>query len=141
GGKERITLGYQRQKGGSEEGTYYVDGIGDVSVSAEIHINEFQLLAGTAIGKTAPGAPFGYFEGGFVILHHVISGTVSGYGSDSYSETKLGAQLQLGGIIPVGKSVAFDLGVSAIVKSSLFSDDEAGGFILGLHAGLAYVSW
>lgn len=141
GGKGWFTAGYQRQGGGRTEGRFYDETVGWLDVSAEVHLNEFQLLVGSAIGRAAPGASCGYFEGGLVIIQHVVSGTVSGYGSGTDSETRLGSLLLLGGIIPLGRATILDVGGSVLVKSGLFNDNEAGGVVFGVHVGVAYVDW
>jgi hypothetical protein len=142
GGKQWLALGYRRQGGGSEEGYIWDDFTGDYyKVAAEVDVHLWRLGVGARVGQPTKRAGFMYIEASFLAMHHVAKATVEGYGSDDYSETKLGFQFLFGGMVPVAKNVVVDVSADVVTKDTILHSDESGGFIFGVRAGIGFVNW
>lgn len=141
-GKQWFVVGYRRQGGGEEEGYVDVDGLGDYRrLTAKVRVDMFRMGAGGRTGKTNERGAFMYLEGAFLALRHVAEVELEGYGSDDYSETKLGAQILIGGIAPLGASGVLDISADIVVKDTILHSDESGGFVFGARVGVGFVSW
>ena len=44
-------------------------------------------------------------------------------------------------LIALGGDFVLDLGADLVLKPGIFDEYETSGFIVGVHAGLGYVSW
>lgn len=138
-----VTLAYRRQGGGSDSRTGYDYNTGmDLTVTIDVRVDEYLLMVGKRTNASQATPHVAYAEFGLAALNHVASADLSYYGSDSYSEMKLGAVVQFGGLLALDDSgLVLDLGVDLAIKPGFFDEHEPSGFIAGLHAGLGYVSW
>ena len=142
GGSKWVTLGYRRQGGNTQSGSVYDYNIDDyISVAIDLRVDEYLFMIGNRTNASATTRNIGYAEFGIAALNHVAGAQISGYGSGSYSEIKLGLVMQFGGLIALDENLVLDLGADLAFKPGIFDDYETSGFIVGGHVGLGFVSW
>lgn len=137
-----VTLGYRRQGGDSlSDRVYDYPTDSYLPIRIDLRVDEFMLLVGKRANGSAATPHVAYVEFGLVALNHVANADLSYYGYESYSEFKLGAVAQFGGLFALDTGLVLDLGVDVVIKPGFFDEYESSGFIFGLHAGIGYISW
>ncbi len=138
GGRLRLTthertylgLGVRHQTLGVED---LISG-GDLDVDTRLLVIE-----GTVgwISRGEAGASRAYLELGAAMIDHEI--TVASGGLESTVDRTEGAFVgRVGVLVPVGETVAIDLGGTWYYKGLIFAENEPAGSLLGLQAGLTW---
>ena len=137
-----MTLSYRRQGAGRESVSFYdYDAQVARTATVDVRVDQFMVMYGTRTDYRGQRRSVPYFEFGLAVLNHVVSASLTGYGSGSMSETNLGPVVQLGGLVAVGENVVMDIGLHLLHKPGIFDDTEPGGTILGVHAGAGWIDW
>lgn len=106
--------------------------------TTDTKVSEFFFLVGTQVDRHREQGISGYLEGGPGVQK--ITGTVEFGGFEtSASESNLAVGVRVGLLIPLGRTLAADLGADARIKPGIIVDEEEpGGVLWGVRAGLAY---
>ncbi|MBU2502527.1 hypothetical protein KJ682_14430 [bacterium] len=118
--------------------TFYGEDERIYQAATDAKVSEFFFLVGTQMDRHSEQGISGYIEGGPGVQK--ITGTVEFGGLEtSVSESNLALGVRVGLLIPLGRALAADLGADARIKPGIILDEEEpGGVLWGVRAGLAY---
>ncbi len=118
--------------------TFYGEDERIYQAATDTKVSEFFFLVGTQMDRHSEQGISGYIEGGPGVQK--ITGTVEFGGFEtSASESDLALGVRVGLIIPLGRTLAADLGADGRIKPGIVIDqEEPGGILWGVRAGLAY---
>ncbi len=141
GRRSWITAEYRRQSAGTDEDVFYSYEVNrDITVEHGQRAEVLGLMFGHRLNPGSSSRGIVALEIGLVAIRRTWFADSAELGSADDSDGTLGVALRLGGLVPLGRSLALDAGLNLVHKPAPFSDDY-GGTILGLHLGAGWVGW